>query len=239
MKTELPDTIVLAGGLGTRLQSVVRNVPKPMAPVAGKPFLYWLLTYISKFNPSKIILSTGYLNHAVEEYFGDNFNNIKVVYSNEQEPLGTGGAIKKALEYSDTENCLILNGDTFFKIDYYSFLQFHINQKNDFSMALKEIENPLRYGTVKLESSQIKEFKEKTDGVKIGFINAGVYLFNKSLLKHLPEEEKFSFEKDFLEKNVNKLNLSGWVSDGYFIDIGIPEDYKKANDEFPKLFNKA
>ncbi|NUM31644.1 MAG: NTP transferase domain-containing protein [Bacteroidetes bacterium] len=236
MKTSLPDTIILAGGLGTRLQSIVKDVPKPMALIAGKPFLYWLLKYLSAFYPSKIILSTGYLNHTVKNYFKNTFDNIKIAYSNEDEPLGTGGAIKKALNYCNTENCLILNGDTMFTIDYNSFLNFHIENKNDFTMVLKKIENSGRYGTVKLNGHKIEAFAEKTENAKSGLINAGIYLLGKALINKLPNEEKFSFEKDFLEKKVNDIKLSGWVSDGYFIDIGIPEDYNKANNEFQKLF---
>ena len=237
MKNSLPDTIVLAGGLGTRLQSVIKNTPKPMANVAGKPFLYWLLNYISNYNPSKIILSTGYLSETIEEFFGNNFNNIPIIYSVEDAPLGTGGAIKKALGYCNSDNCMVINGDTFFKIDFYELLKFHTEQNSDFTISLKELENPVRYGTVELTGFDITRFREKNQELKRGFINAGIYLFKKSISGFLPNEEKFSFEKDFLETSLNKLKFKGMISNGNFIDIGIPEDYKKANDEFYEIFN--
>lgn len=237
MKTSLPDTIILAGGLGTRLKSVIHDIPKPMAPIAGKPFLYRLLSYISKFNPSKIVLSTGYLSSNIEQYFGYSFNDIPILYSIEHEPLGTGGAIKKSLNYCNTDNCLILNGDTFFKIDYNELLKFHNSNKSDFTIALKDIEKPERYGTVETNEGNIIAFKEKNKELKNGLINAGIYLLSKSTIKYFPTEEKFSFEKDFLEKNIEKLKIKAWVTDEYFIDIGIPEDLKKANDEFSQIFD--
>jgi len=234
---QFPDIIILAGGFGTRLQSVVKEVPKPMAPIAGKPFLEWLISYLSVYNPHKIILSTGYKHEVIEAHFGNLFNTIPIVYSIETEPLGTGGAIKKAFNLVETKNCLVLNGDTFLQIDYYNFINFHTEQKGLFSMALKPMNKPTRYGTVETSNETIKSFKEKNPNLEEGLINTGVYLMNKKIEEYFPAIEKFSFEIDFMELKTKEIEMNAYISDDYFIDIGIPEDYQKANDEFPKLFN--
>lgn len=232
-----PDIIILAGGFGTRLQSVVKDVPKPMASVAGKPFLEWLINYLTFLNPNKIILSTGYKHQTIEDHFGNNFKNIPIVYSIETDPLGTGGAIKKAFDLVTTENCLVLNGDTFLKIDHLNFLNFHNKSKALFSMALKPMENPYRYGTVETKGDLINKFNEKNPELLEGLINTGVYLMNKGIFGYFPEQEKFSFETDFMEQKTGEIKMMSFITDDYFIDIGIPEDYKKAQDEFPNLFN--
>ena len=232
-----PDIIILAGGFGTRLQSVVKDLPKPMAPIAGKPFLDWLISYLSDFDPNKIILSTGYKHETIEAYFGNRFKNIPIVYSIETEPLGTGGAIKKAFNLVDTANCLVLNGDTFLHVDHSDFLSFHTSSKSGFTMALKPMLNPSRYGTVEIEGNSIMRFNEKDPDLTEGLINTGVYLMSKDFVDYFPEEEKFSFENDFMEIKTGKIEMKAFIANDYFIDIGIPEDYKKANDEFPALFN--
>ncbi|MCC6722453.1 MAG: nucleotidyltransferase family protein [Bacteroidia bacterium] len=233
----MPEVIILAGGMGTRLQSVIKDVPKPMAMVANKPFLYWLINYVSKFNPPKIIISTGHLSQTIKDFFGTAFGEITIEYSHEEYPLGTGGAIKKALHKCNTQNCIVLNGDSIFKIDFNSFFKFHKIHNSNFSMALKLVDNPYRYGTVELIKDRIIGFREKDNTLKKGLINTGIYLFSKNIYDLMPKDEKFSFEKDFLEKKLDFINFKGYISDGYFIDIGIPDDYKKANYEFPQIFN--
>lgn len=232
-----PDIVILAGGFGTRLKSVIKDVPKPMAPVAGKPFLEWLINYLSAFKPNKIILSTGYRHDIIEEYFGNQFKTIPIVYSIETEPLGTGGAIKKALNCVETSNCMVLNGDTLFKINHREFLNSHLSSNSIFSMALKPMVKPYRYGTVSVEQGIITRFNEKNPDLDEGLINTGVYLMSAELIAYLPEQEKFSIETDFMEKKTGEIAIRSFVSDDYFIDIGIPEDYKKAEDDFPLLFN--
>lgn len=237
MKSELPDIIILAGGFGTRLQSIVKEVPKPMAPIAEKPFLHWLLKYLITFNPKQFILSTGYMHEVIENYFGNSFEGIPVVYSQETEPLGTGGAIKKAMSLVNTEDALVLNGDTFLKVNHHEFYQFHIQQEAIFSMVLKPMDKPTRYGTVACKLNTIEQFNEKNEHCDFGLINTGVYLMNKMIDAYLPENEKFSFEKEFLEVQTQSLNMQGFKSDAYFIDIGIPEDFHRANNEFKTLFH--
>jgi len=226
------DVIILAGGLGTRLQSVVADVPKPMAPVANQPFLNHILKLLPLANINKIILSVGYKYQKIEAYYGKSFENIPIVYSIEDEPLGTGGGIKLALAEVQTEHCLIMNGDTYFDIDLEQFWQVHLLCKHNITLALKQVENPDRYGTVLLQKNQIIKFSEKEVGLKLGLINGGVYWFNMKTFNDLPSVDKFSFESDFLEKKVNQLKMGGYIDGGLFIDIGIPTDYERAQSIF-------
>lgn len=226
------DVIILAGGLGTRLQSVVSDVPKPMAPVANQPFLNQILKLLPLANINQIILSVGYKYEKIEEYYGIDFKEIPLVYSIEKEPLGTGGGIKLALQKVEMEHCLIVNGDTFFDVDLEQFWQVHNQYQNDITLALKQIENPDRYGTVVLEKNRIIKFSEKQVGHKQGLINGGLYWFNMKVVAELPQETKFSFESDFLEPKVTKLQMGGYADKGMFIDIGIPSDYERAQSIF-------
>lgn len=233
----LKEALILAGGLGTRLQSVVSDVPKPMAQVAGKPFVEYILQYLQEFGVERIVFSIGYKAEAFQKYFGKNYQEIEIEYVIEKEPLGTGGALKFALEHCINSEILVLNGDTFFNIELDDLWIFHQLHQSDFTMALREVENAARYGTVKLnENGKITGFIEKTGNNEKGIINAGIYILNKSIFNSYPLTEKFSLEKDFLEKYLTNLNLFGCICEGYFIDIGIPEDYKKAQDDF-KTFN--
>ncbi len=232
----LNTAIILAGGFGTRLKSVVSDVPKPMAPILEKPFLTYLLRYLSSFQLKHVVLSTGYLSSVIENYFGNNFNGIKLSYSIEEEPLGTGGAIKKAMQLVQDENTLVLNGDSFLDIDIVAFSKFF--SQNDFEglLACRAIENAGRYGTIKVDKNRIIEFKEKTGTNESGIINGGVYLLNKEhYLKKTPSSSSFSIEKDYFEQFHQHCKFGAYLCNSYFIDIGIPEDYLKAQNEFKEF----
>lgn len=233
----MKEAIILAGGLGTRLKGVISDIPKPMAPVCGKPFLEYLLSSLLKWKISKIILSVGYKNEVIKKYFGDNFKGIKIVYVVEKEPLGTGGAISLALKKVQGNNVFILNGDTYFDVDLNAFAQFCIKEKSGFGIALKQMKNFDRYGTVNLHGNRIIQFNEK-QAVAEGFINCGIYYLNKKSFNQFNFPEKYSFETEFLEKNIAECNFIGYPGSGYFIDIGIPEDFLKAQQEFPNHFKK-
>ena len=226
------DVIILAGGLGTRLASVVSDVPKPMAPVAGKPFLDHILCKLPLGNISKIILAVGHKYEKIEAYYGSEYRDIPLHYSIELEPLGTGGAIGQSLESVTENNVLIINGDTFFDINIEELWQHHSASSKLLTLALKQIDKPDRYGTVLLESDTIVRFQEKQEGIKSGLINGGVYLAKKELGESLPTEDKYSFESEVLEKEVHKGTIGGYISDGLFIDIGIPTDYERAQHIF-------
>jgi D-glycero-alpha-D-manno-heptose 1-phosphate guanylyltransferase len=229
------EVIILAGGLGTRLKSVVADMPKPMAPVGNKPFLHYLFQYLQNFSVSKVILSVGYKSEAIESYFGNSFLGIPITYSVENEPLGTGGAIRKALDYAESSSVFILNGDTFFDVDLAAMEKQHHSSKYDLTIATKEMENFDRYGTVITNDKRVVQFAEKQH-TKKGFINGGIYLMESAPFSKKEWPLKFSFENDYLLAQVHEGKFASFVSDKYFIDIGIPEDYERANVEFPQRF---
>ena len=230
----LKEAIILAGGFGTRLQSVVNDVPKPMAPINNEPFLNYVFDYLKHFNIEHVILSTGYLSEKIIEYYKTEHKGIKVSYAKEETPLGTGGGIRLAMTKCSTKDILVLNGDSFFDVDINIHYQNHISKLADSSLALRKVENAARYGTIVIGSENaIDSFKEKDNIEQPGLINGGVYILNRELYLNKTEVDiTFSIEKDFYETKIKELHIFGFEYAGYFIDIGIPEDYKKAQDDF-------
>jgi D-glycero-alpha-D-manno-heptose 1-phosphate guanylyltransferase len=231
------EAIILAGGLGTRLRSVVSDLPKCMAPVAGKPFLHYIIEQLQKQVIEKFIFAIGYKSEAIEEWLKKELSTLHYQLSIETEPLGTGGAIKQACEIATEKNVLIVNGDTLFNINIEELSAAHYTQHADCTLALKPMKNFNRYGVVELTGNNfISDFKEK-QFYESGLINGGVYVLNaESFLKEsLPV--KFSFEKDYLETYFDKRNFIGITQHQYFIDIGIPEDYERAQTELPHIMN--
>lgn len=222
--------IILAGGSGTRLRPLVSDRPKPMAIINGRPFLSYILEYLEKFDIKEVILCVGYQKEQIINFFGDKWKNISISYSIENNPLGTGGAIKKVLNSTTDEFVFVLNGDTFFDINLNELIQ----EKTEICFALKELNDFDRYGTVEIDfSGRILEFKEKRK-TKKGKINGGVYFLSTAIFKkHKVAEDKFSFEK-FLEENISEIENTSIVFENYFIDIGIPEDYKRAQVDFSR-----
>ena len=231
------EAIILAGGLGTRLRSVVSEVPKCMAPVCGVPFLHYQLQYLSGFKEiNRVILSVGYLREVIFDWISKQKLPFEIAYAIEETPLGTGGGIKLALSKLNGKEAIILNGDTFFDVNLSELAETSACNKQAITLALKEMTDFDRYGTVQLDNGGIiSKFNEKKPCAK-GLINGGIYHIdlNKIPLSSFPD--KGSFEKEVLEVNVDKENLRGYISNGYFIDIGIPEDYQKANEDFLSLF---
>ncbi len=229
------EAIVLAGGLGTRLRKVVKDVPKPMADINGKPFLEYLLAFLAKQGIEKVILSVGYKYEIIKNYFGNSFLDMELLYSIENEPLGTGGGIRKSLFLVDSKVFFVVNGDTFFDVDLKKLFLFHKKKNSVLSVALKPMKSFDRYGSVKLdENKRIIDFEEKKYYVS-GLINGGIYLLNKNFFMSFNLREKFSFEKDFLEKYYTMYDFYGLSFDDYFIDIGIPEDYERAKENFKRF----
>ena len=229
------EVIILAGGLGTRLRSVVSEVPKCMAPVAGKPFLWYLLKYLTRYDVNRVILSVGYLREVIFKWIDEVKGEFpfEFDYAVEEEPLGTGGGIKLAMSKVSGDEAFILNGDTFFDVDLTQLVAEHRSQPwAKISLALKPMKVFDRYGTVTTdETGRIIRFNEKQP-CKEGVINGGVYVINNddSLYEGLPQ--KFSFETEVLQKKCGDTGcLFGVVQNGYFIDIGIPDDYNKAQQE--------
>lgn len=230
------EAVILAGGLGTRLKDVVNDIPKSMAPINGKPFLEYQINEIAKFGVNHIVLSVGYKSEIIINYFKDIYNNIKISYAIEYEPLGTGGALKNAFKYLKSDKVLVANGDSILKIDLINFFKFHVKCKSDVSFALCNVNDSGRYGTVEFnKNNRLIKFVEKTGQKTKGIINAGMYIIDVDILKSFDFPEKFSLEKDFFEKQIKNIKMFGFVTNNYFIDIGVPEDYNKAIKDFEKF----
>src|ERR1035437_1915129 len=243
----LKEAIILAGGFGTRLRDVVADLPKSMAPVNDKPFLDYQLKFLKHYGIEKIVLSVGYLSEKIIAHYGTNFEGLQISYSIEKEPLGTGGGIRLAMEQCHSKNILILNGDSIFDFNLLSFYNTHCNFASNCSLALRKVENAARYGTVALSPFegggaqsrgmsnhvQIHSFHEKDGQEKPALISAGVYIIDRKFyLEKTISAKPFSIEKDFFETRLHELNILGFEQQGYFIDIGIPEDYKRAQHDF-------
>jgi D-glycero-alpha-D-manno-heptose 1-phosphate guanylyltransferase len=227
----IKECIVLAGGLGTRLREAVPDLPKCMAPVNGRPFLFYVINYLRSQGIEKFIFSLGYKHEIIEEYLHTHFSTLSFQCVLEEEPLGTGGAIQLACTKATESNIIVVNGDTLFKGNLQDASLFHSNKDAECTLLLKPMANFDRYGVVQTNKSNLVEsFKEK-QVYTTGNINAGVYLLNidNFLAKELPE--KFSFEKDYLEKFYLQNLIYALVQDTYFIDIGIPEDYNRVQTE--------
>jgi D-glycero-alpha-D-manno-heptose 1-phosphate guanylyltransferase len=229
------EVIILAGGLGTRLREVVPDLPKCMAPVAGRPFLFHVINYFRGQGIEKFIFSLGYKHEVIEKWLSEQFSTLDYHTVIEQEPLGTGGAILLACKLARGKNVLIANGDTLFKLNTGQLTGAHLNANADCTLALKPMKNFDRYGAVELQSDgTVKSFKEK-QFYPSGLINGGVYILDIQKFLGIAPPPKFSFERDYLEKYCGSKKFFGVVDDGYFIDIGIPEDFDRAQTELKQL----
>lgn len=214
--------IILAGGFGTRLKHVIEDVPKPMAPINGVPFLEVLLNKLDLEGVTKIVIAVGYKKEVIINHFGHQFKNISILYSEENEPLGTGGAALKAMQCLDSEYVYLLNGDTIFDIDFNL-----MKTQDDLVMAIKFLDNTSRYGSVSIKNNYLEQFNEKQNNSVPGYINGGIYRINTKYFLSLGLPKVFSFEKNFLEVIYKQKPIRVVAFDSYFIDIGIPEDYFK------------
>lgn len=219
------EAIILAGGLGTRLRSEIGEFPKALAPINGIPFLQILLDYLANQGIEKVVLAVGYKWELIEEVFGPNYKGIALEYSIENTPLGTGGAIRLAVERIQAENCFIVNGDTLFTINLVDLEKIHVDKTSACTLALKKMTNVSRYGSIELDKeNRILQFKEKGN-YEVALINGGIYCLRKTTLNAFALHEPFSFETDFMMKKVDQFKLAGLIFEDYFKDIGIPSDY--------------
>lgn len=234
------DVIILSGGLGKRLRSIVKDIPKTMAKVNERPFLEHTLKYISQFDVQNVILAVGYKREYIKKYFKEKFLNMNIIYSEETEPLGTGGAIKKALKQTSSKNIIVMNGDIYHKVNLKELMESHLNSNRPATLTLKEMKDFDRFGVVEFdENNIITAFKEK-EYTKKGYINVGVYAVKNDIFDDLPFEEKFSIENDYFNKYANQMKFNAYIYDKEFIDIGIPEDYQKCIQIFcNKILNST
>jgi len=229
------EAIILAGGLGTRLRSVVHDRPKSMALINDRPFMEYLLDFLIEGGIDRFIFSVGHKSNFISEYFGSSYKGRHVIYAHEDSPLGTGGAILNAMQHAHGDHVVVTNGDSLFRLDLKAEIETHVKENNDLTLGLKPMKNFERYGSIILnEDNRITQFKEKMP-VKEGLINGGVYVFNKKAFRDCGFEGKFSVERDYFEAYVEKRKMGAIISDAYFLDIGIPSDFEKAQNEFKQF----
>ena len=232
--------VLLVGGMGTRLRSILPSTPKPMALVGKVPFLQLLVLQLRSQGIGRIVMCTGHLAEQIEEEFGDGHQwDVAIEYSKELRPLGTAGAVKFAERYlPQASDFLVMNGDSFLELDFRQFIRFHREHGGLISMAVRRVPDAARYGTVQLGAlNRVAGFSEKTGAPVPGMVNGGVYLFNRAILEHIPEGPA-SLERDvfppLLEHGVYALEQHGM-----FIDIGTPEDYARAQALYERLYQAA
>ncbi len=223
------EAIILAGGFGTRLQHIVPNFPKPMVPIAGRPFLTYVLDSLASKGFSRVILSLGFMAEKIQVFFGNQYQGMELVYVVEKKPLGTGGAVRLAMSNSYADHVFVFNGDTYLDLEVDGLEQFW--QKNNNPVIVgRQVPDTFRYGRLITDNSRVTGFSEK--GVSgAGMINAGCYVFNQDQLNQFTVNSTFSLESDYLEHAVKLVDIDLFVTRGYFIDIGIPEDYELAQVE--------
>lgn len=225
------EAIILAGGLGTRLRAVVRDVPKPLAPIAGRPFLAWVLDSLVAQRIARVVLATGHLGEQIKAAMGTRWNGIALEYSHEANPLGTGGAVAMAARLIKGDAFFVLNGDTWLQLDYAEFNSQVELACARVGVALAQVQDASRYGAVEVANNRVVGFAEKSRAGS-GFINAGVYRVQKSFLNDYPRPCPFSFERDVLVPSACREAVMGYTRTKGFIDIGVPEDYRRAHALF-------
>lgn len=227
------EAIVLAGGLGTRLRSTVPNLPKVMAPVCGRPFLEILLRSLSAKGCQRVVLSLGYMADIVRNHIGARFEGIEVVYEVEETPLGTGGALRAAIERCLTDHALVLNGDTYLDLELGNVEALWQQVRRPIIVA-REVSDTSRYGRLLTDNGRLAGFTEKGLSGR-GLINAGYYLLPRDVARSFPSAKAFSLENDFLVPAIPARQFEVFTTRGQFIDIGVPEDYFRAQTELSRL----
>ena len=226
--------VILAGGMGTRLRAVSSGLPKPMIHVGGRPFIEYILDPLVDAHVPSIYLAVSFRSEFVQARLGHSYRGTTLHYSVETTPLGTGGAILNCLREHNLSRAMILNGDTLFRINIDSLVAAHIEANSQITMALRHVDDPSRYGAVTCDThNRVVAFDEKLLQRNDSLINGGIYILERSAFESIALPDCFSFERDFLHSNVRTLRPLGVVSNGYFIDIGVPEDLERARREVP------
>lgn len=232
--------IILCGGLGTRLRSVIGEKQKTMTEKNGEPFLVKVIKYLKTYNITDIIFATGYKSEEIRNYFGNSYYfGVKVSYAEEKIPLGTGGAIRNCFNLIKRDEVVVVNGDTLFDANIFEMIKNKNKIRADMTIACKEVENKKRYGTVTIKSDVITNFNEKEDenvseeATQEKFINGGVYLINKKLIETIPINQKISLEQELIPKWIEEGKvIGGIVCQSKFIDIGTPESLEEYREKW-------
>ena len=224
--------VILSGGLGTRLRPFTLSLPKGLLPLANRPFLEYQLLLLKKYKVDEVLFALSYMPEVIKDYFGKEKYGIKIYYTVEKSPLGTGGAVKKAESFID-QTTFILNGDILSDIDLSSLYKFHRKRKADITISLIRVKDPTQYGLVKRsKNGRISSFLEKPqeDEIITDTVNAGIYLFEPEVLKFIPEGVNYSLERDLFPTILkNKGRLFSYIHTGYWQDVGTLERYLQAN----------
>jgi D-glycero-alpha-D-manno-heptose 1-phosphate guanylyltransferase len=224
--------VVLAGGLGSRLRPVVKDRPKVLAEVGGRPFLAYILDQLNQAGMREVVLCTGYMAEAIRRTFGERYKSLTLKYSEEIQALGTGGALRQALPHCGSDSILVLNGDSFIEADLNDYYKWFCENGLEAAMLLTMVPNAGRFGRVVAgQDGLIMHFEEKSENQDAGLINAGVYILKKQVVLSIPEGENFSLERQLFPQLMGK-NLYGYLTKGSFIDIGTPESYLSAEKFF-------
>lgn len=228
---DILDAIILAGGKGSRLKGIVSDRPKPMAIVAGRPFLEWLIVALRIQGVKRFVLSIGHMGECVLAHFGDGRKwKVDITYSWESTPLGTGGAVRSALSYLQSERFLVLNGDSYCRFDLSRLTELHLRWQAQATIGVVQVDDCRRYGTVSIDDMHtVRAFQEKPLARLAGLINAGLYVLENTVVQSIPTEKAISLEREFLPTLIGR-GLYAAVGDGPFIDIGIPETYARAGE---------
>lgn len=222
------EAVILAGGFGTRLRQVVADVPKPMAPIRGRPFLELQLEMLAGRGFHHVVLAVGYLSDRIISHFGQRFMGLDISYSAEEAPLGTGGAIQKALELCRKSHVFVFNGDTYLDLDCNAVDGLWDDGCHGVIIG-RHVPDTSRYGTLSVRDSRVVGLAEKGSAGP-GIINAGCYVFGRRQLSQVSRKPPFSIEQDYLAALLPKAPFHLFVYDGLFIDIGVPEDFARAQE---------
>lgn len=221
------ECVVLAGGLGTRLQGVIGAMPKCMAPVAGRPFLFYLFEYLAAQGCKRVVLSLGFKHELVQEWIEKVDFGFEVHCVVEEQALGTGGALAFALQHCHNDQVLVINGDTLFRVDTAAMMGLHQDRGAALTLALKPMQHFDRYGTVGIDDAGLVHTFEEKKFQEQGLINGGVYIIDRKAFLSMSWPKTFSLEQDYLERYVHQQKFWAYCSEAYFIDIGVPKDYEQ------------
>ncbi len=227
------EAIILCGGMGTRLKEITGDLPKPMVEIGGRPFLDYMLRMLAKSGFEHVVLAVGYRSDVIRDYFGESRYGILIDFAFEDEPLGTGGGIRNALTLCEQDRIFILNGDTLAMVPFQEVMEHH---RSDITICGKWMDDCGRYGILEVDSGmRITAFREKESN-RSGYINTGVYLVDREVIAC--DRKHFSFEKDFLEVKTHELDMRMFSFTGFFIDIGVPDDCRRALEILPEQFKE-
>ncbi|HKF74162.1 MAG TPA: nucleotidyltransferase family protein [Stellaceae bacterium] len=237
------EAVVLAGGLGTRLRERVPDIPKAMAPVAGRPFLAWLLDELADAGFRRVVLSVGHQGDMIQGVFGGTYRSLELAYAKEARPLGTGGALRNGLAVASfrDEPIWVLNGDSFLQLDHAGMWAAHQRHRSDplaITLAITTTPDASRYGAPEILSGRVVRFSP-AGGSDAGLISAGTYLLHRRVFEAWSLPETFSFETEFLARFADRLRITAFGSAGWFIDIGVPADYDRAQAELPAVVSRT